>query len=170
MRLEPAQYERLAPGELSLFRYTSWQRWCGIAPILVGAQAADTFGGLQEIDDGYAAAIAPGRWVWIATNAGTVPAAAPDCIRADLSAAVIGYRLARSLLDVLLRRHGPARLDANLLVPGYRRIGFATWTIELAILPNRPPLVIVPRGHAANFEALATLGPAEGTETGSASS
>lgn len=170
MRLEPAQYERLAPGELSLFRYASWHRDCGLAPILLGAQAAGTFGALQEVDEGHAAAVAPGRWVWIAINAGEAPRAVRDCIRADLSAAVMGYRLARSLLDALLRRHAPARLDANLLVPGYRRIGFATWAIELAILPNRPPLVIVPRGHAANFESLATLVLAEPTETGSASS
>jgi hypothetical protein len=165
MPLDPTLCERLAPGELSLFRYTSWQRRCGFAPILAGATAADMFGGLQAVGEGHAAAAAPGRWVWIATTAGTVPGAAPDCIRADLSAAVIGFRLARALLDALLRRHSPARLDADLLAPGYRRIGFSNWTIELAMLPNHPPLVMVPRGHAANFEALAALGLAAGIET-----
>ena len=60
-------------------------------------------------------------------------------------------------LDALLRRHAPAAMDCDLLAPGFRRIGFATWAIELAILPDRAALAIVPRGRAAGFEALAAL-------------
>lgn len=161
MRLDPALYERLAEGDLALVRYASWRRGGGLVPAIEGMAQAASFGALQPVGDGHAAAIAPGRWVWIATGAGAPPAAASDCIAADLSAAVVGYRVGRSRLGALLRRHAPAAMDADLLAPGFRRIGFATWAVELAILPDRPALVIVPRGHAANFEALAGHGGAD---------
>lgn len=155
MRLDPAMYERLAEGDLALVRYASWRRGGAMVAAIEGSTQAASFGALQPVGDGHAAAIAPDRWVWIATGVSAAPAAAPDCVAADVSAAVVGYRIGRSRLDALLRRHVPAAMDANLLAPGFRRIGFATWAIELAILPDRPALVIVPRGHAANFEALA---------------
>jgi hypothetical protein len=155
MRLDPAMYERLAEGDLALARYASWRRGGGMVAAVEGIAQAASFGELQPVGDGHAAAVAPDRWVWIATGVSAAPAAAPDCIAADVSAAVVGYRIGRSRLDAMLRRHAPAAMDANLLAPGFRRVGFASWTIELAILPDRPALVIVPRGHAPNFEALA---------------
>jgi hypothetical protein len=155
MLLDPAPFKRLANGELALFRYATWRRAPGLAPLVAGAEAAAGFGTLQPLDGGHAAATAPGRWVWFALAGAAAPEAAPDSVRTDLSAAVVGYAVARSQLDALLRRHAPAALDADLLAPGFRRFGFATWGIELAILPDRPPLVIVPRGHADNFAALA---------------
>ncbi len=156
MRLDPATMcERLAEGDLALVRYASWRRCGGMVPAVAGIAQAASFGELQPVGDGHAAAIAPDRWVWIATGVSAAPAATPDCIAADVSAAVVGYRIASSRLEALLRRHAPAAMDANLLAPGFRRVGFATWAIELAILPDRPALVIVPRGHAANFETLA---------------
>ncbi|WP_430446786.1 hypothetical protein [Sphingorhabdus contaminans] len=161
MRLDPAIYERLAEGDLALVRYVSWRRDGAMIAAVAGSAQAASFGELQPVGDGHAAAIAPDHQVWIATGASTAPTAAPDCIAADVSAAVVGYRIGRSQLDALLRRHAPGAMDANLLAPGFRRIGFATWAIELAILPDRPALVIVPRGHAVNFEALAGYGSAD---------
>jgi hypothetical protein len=164
MRLDPAMYERLAEGDLALVRYASWRRGGAMVAAVKGSAQAASFGELQPMGDGHAAAIAPDRWVWIATGASAAPAAAPDCIAADVSAAVVGYRIGRPRLGALLHRHAPAAMDANLLAPGFRRVGFATWAIELAILPDCPALVIVPRGHAANFETLAGRSSADGKD------
>jgi hypothetical protein len=165
MRLDPALCERLAPGELALCRYVSWQRDCGLASPVAGAEAAAGFGLLEPLGEGHVAALAPGRWVWIATAAAEAPFAAAGSVCADLSASVIGYRIARSRLDGLLRRHAPATLDCDLLAPGFRRIGFASWTIELAILPDRPAIALVPRGHADNFDVLASARLAPGSDS-----
>jgi hypothetical protein len=162
MRLDPASFERLATGQLALFRYTTWRRTPGLAPLMAGAEAAVAFGTLQPLDGGHAAATAPGRWVWFSSEGSAVPEAKPDCTRIDLSAAVVGFAFARAPLDALLRRHAPAALDADLMAPGFRRIGFASWAIELAILPDRPALAIVPRGHADNFAVLAARGSGSG--------
>jgi hypothetical protein len=156
MRTDPSLCERLAPGELTLCRYVSWQRDSGLASPVAGAEDAAGFGLLEPFEEGHVAALSPGRWVWIATEAAEAPLAAAGSVRADLSASVAGYRMARSRLDALLRRHAPAALDCELLAPGFRRIGFASWTIELAILPDRPAITLVPRGHADNFDILAS--------------
>jgi hypothetical protein len=165
MQLDPAICERLAPGELTLCRYFTWRRDCGRASPVAGAEDAVGFGLLQPLGEGHVAAIAPGRWVWIATNAAKAPLAAADSVRSDIAASVIGYRMARSRLDALLHRHAPAALDCDLLTPGFRRIGFASWTIELAIVPNRPALALVPRGHADNFDVLVSPRTASGKDS-----
>jgi len=165
MRLDPTLFERLAAGELSLFRYVTWRRDFGLCSPVAGAKDAGAFGELQAIGEGHVAALAPGRWVWVATHADVAPPAADESVRIDLSASVIAYRLGRSRLDALLRRHAPAALDCDLMAPGFRRFGFASWTIEIVILPDRPALVLVPRDHAANFESLASRRLAPGRDS-----
>ena len=146
--------QRLADGDFRLLRYVAQRRDAWRAPAMAGAVPAEAFGSPGAVGDGIAAALAPGRWSWLACPASKPPAANQGFVSADLSSSVACYRAGADMLRDLLGRHAAAMMDSDLLAPGWRRFGFASWASELIVVPDRAPIMLVPRGHAATFEAL----------------
>ena len=146
--------QRLADGEFRLVRYVALRGDAWRAPAMAGAAPAEAFGSLSAAADGVAASLAPGRWSWLACPASQPPAANQGFVSADLSCSVACYRAGADMLRDLLGRHAPAIMDTDLLAPGWRRFGLANWASELIVAPGSPPFMLVPRGHAATFEAL----------------
>ncbi|GAO80955.1 hypothetical protein [Sphingopyxis sp. C-1] len=146
--------QRLADGDFRLVRFVALRRDAWRAPAMAGAAPAEVFGSPSAAGDGIAAALAPGRWSWLACPASEPPAASEGFVSADLSSSVACYRPAADTLRELLSRHAPAMMDTDLLALGWRRFGFANWASELIVAPHSAPIMLVPRGHAATFEAL----------------
>lgn len=146
--------QRLADGDFRLVRYIALRRDAWREPAMAGAAPADTFGSVSAAADGVAAALAPGRWSWLACPASEPPATSQGFVMADLSSSIACYRAGADMLRDLLGRHAPAMMDSDLLATGWRRFGLANWASELIVALDSPPIMLVPRGHAATFEAL----------------
>jgi hypothetical protein len=147
-------WRRLADGSYTLSRYASFVRDQGNAPSFFASLALSGWGTIHLHEGGFAAAQAPGRWIWFSFTKQPHPPAPPGFVAVDMSASVQCYSIPASSLSILLAEHSVAAMDCDLLQSGFRRIGFAGWSIELLSMDGRPPLVLVPRYHGPIFEQM----------------
>ena len=159
---------RLRPGSFTFVRYRSVSRKANDEPAMVGADPAvcrSFF--LQSLGEGMAGTLSPGRWIWFSLGRHTAPEPVSGYIATDFAPSIACYEVSCAFLSQLLRQHAPAAMDCDLLSAGYRRIAFATWAIEIVIADASLPIVMVPLGHAHNFERVAAIClQLNGVETG----